>query len=106
VTAQRCFEVLRELRSLEGMAVGLQQFLPVSQHAAQWQHVLTAIDDRCALLRGVLHFEDPATVATCELHLAREQQTAEHEGSNAITTYPTNEECSDAIRTSPRITIH
>jgi hypothetical protein len=73
MTPARCLELLRELRSLEGMRGVLHNFLRVSQHADAWQHVLTAIDDRCALLHGVLRLDaDPAVWLACEQHLAQE----------------------------------
>jgi hypothetical protein len=105
MTAARILELLHELRSLEATAGTMRDFLRVSERADTWQLVLTAIDDRCALLRGVLTLNVEASVmAACELHLAQQQQVS-RDAQVSITEILTDENSRD-VPTVSRPTIH
>ena len=72
MTADRISELLRELQTLELMRQHLATFTSRDDTRDAWRLVVVAIDDRCAIIRGVLSFEDADLVRECEMRLARE----------------------------------
>lgn len=110
MTPARVLELLRELRTLELMAHHLATFQCRADTRAAWDAVLVAIDDRVALLHGVLQLEaDPAVVVACELAL---EQQARNEVQACSTPHVRDDDARDldVVQTSrnsmSRPTIH
>jgi hypothetical protein len=103
MNTSRVLELLRELHTLELMAHYLASFTCRHDTREAWSHVLTAIDDRIALLRGVLMLDaDAAVVQACEIALALESLAADDDAIEAI-------DFKDVVKTvtpHPCVTIH
>lgn len=109
MTADRCLELLKELRTLQLMARRIATFPCRKDTRAAWATVATAIDDRLALLGAVLVLDaDAEVLQACELHLAREQPRVDADATEVIDRDPTTSETDPTTSSTvhPRITIH
>jgi hypothetical protein len=106
MSAARTLELLRALRTLELMAHHIGTFTSRRDTQPAWRLVLEAIDDRCALLRGVLMLNADADVLReCDLRLARESQAEDGDASTALDAFPSS---LNAVKSTlqSRVTIH
>jgi hypothetical protein len=114
MSAARVMELLRALRTLELMRHHLATFACRHDTREAWGLVVEAIDDRCALLRGVLVLDADADILReCDMRLALEQ-AGSGDASTALDASPLSlereqqvfQDCQVANVKHPRLTIH